>query len=175
MRKPRWTNESMALAWKVIHLQDILITGLGLCLDKIKLQKYKEFKDRYLPAVSYTAKLLEGTSRDLIKLRTGRTGRPAFWFEKGEDTLAFSLQTQRAIPLIQKEIRQNKWKKIESRLEECQQQCLNIQTEILNAMPEESKTEEPQISQRSVVDFLNIVATFEIGQTTGGAWKRTRK
>lgn len=175
MRKPRWTDESVALAWKIVHLQDILITGLGLCLDKIKLQKYKEFKDFYLPAVSYTSIMLEGTSRDLIKLREGRNGRPAFWFEKGEDTLAFSLQTQRAIPLIQKEIRRNKWTKIGSRLEECQQQCLNIQIEILNAMPDETAPEEPQISQRSVVDFLNIVATFEIGQTTGGAWKRSRK
>lgn len=175
MRKPRWTDESMALAWKIVHLQDVLITGLGLCLDKIKLQKYKEFRDKYLPAVEFSAQMILGTSNDLIKLRKGRTGRPAFWFEKGEDTLAFCLQTQRAIPLIQKEIGQKKWKKIESRLEECQRQCLNIQTEILNAMPEESNTKEPQISQRSVVDFLNIVATFEIGQTTGGAWKRIRK
>lgn len=175
MSKLVWTDESLTQAWKVIHLQDVLITGLGACLDKVKLQKYKEFRDKYLPAVAYTANLLALASKDLVRLKDGKEGRPPTWFLLGEDVLAFSLETERAIPIIQAEIRRTRWVLIKTRLEECQKQCKEIQKTILAAMPKESRTEQIHITQQSVNDFLNIVATFEMGQKTGGAWRRIRR
>lgn len=169
-----WTGESEALSWKIIHLQDILIAGLGVCLNKIKLQKYKEFRDKYLPAIEYTSELLTLAAKDLTLLKKGKRGHPPAWFYLGEETVYFGLQTQRAVPVIQKEVRRTKWTKIKTRLEECQEQCKEIQKSIIAAIPE-PQTEETYISQRSVNDFLDIVETFEIGHSIAGRWRQHRK
>lgn len=161
MTKIRWTDDAVAQTCKIIHWQDMLIIGLGECLNNIGRQEYKDARDA-LAAIFKIAAAMADSSDDLLELKKGKRGPKPFWFERGEDCKYFCLQVKRAKPLIEKEFRRNDWAIVISRLKECQRQCKDIQRNILSALPLESHPQETYVSQRSVTDWLDYVETLRM-------------
>lgn len=173
MKKPRfaWNDEAIALAWKIVHFQDMQIGGLGLCLNIIETQEYNDFQ-KYLWVVEYTTRNLEDTARQLYGLGEGKEGRPPKWHELADRAVILALRVKKLFPIARKEKRAGQWTIIETRLRVCCDEIKKLQTQFINSLPETTTTE-TYISQRSVAELLDLVKTLEMTEGgSGGRWRR---
>ena len=168
MKKPRfaWSDESIALAWKIVHLQDMQLGGLGLCLNIIDTQEYGDFP-KYLRALDHATGQIEKAARQLYELKEGKNGRPPKWHGLADLAVILALRTKKLISILVKETRAGQWTVIEARLRVCSEEIKKLQMEIIKSLPA-VETEETYISQRSVAELMDLVKTLEMTQTSGG-------
>jgi hypothetical protein len=167
MKNPRivWTPQALEVTKIIIHLQDVLMTGIGHCLQDIRTQDYEQFKLNR-GAIPFVAALITESCDALLHLKNGGRGTKPKWFLWGEDVKYFSLEVQRCVPIIEKERRALNWDVIVGRLEEMQSQCFNWQKQILAIRPSDDLNEEIYVSQRSAIEWSDLIETLKMGGHT---------
>lgn len=170
-----WTDEAVALARKLVHVQDKLAASLGLALHRGIAHQNYGLVIKLLSTIEHDAMLLEQTTQDLIGLRPQRRqgGRPPKWFELSEDILYLALQTQREIDQIRQELIGNYWKLISTRLTKCYDKSRRLQREFINLLPQNDQVESDYAGT-----MTQLLDTLEMGETTenqnGLRWRKTR-
>lgn len=166
-----WTDEVIAQARQLIHLQDKLTASLGLAIHQgINNQNYN-LVSKLLNTIEHDARLLERSSQDLIALRPKRRqgGRPPKWFEIAEEVLYSAIQVQRTIGQIRQERIGNYWKIIGTRLNKSYTTCRKPQRELINIIPYSGESD-------SIQPMTELLDTLEMGVVTenqsGRRWKR---
>jgi hypothetical protein len=171
-----WNDDTLALAWKIIHYQDKLTAAFGLAVHRGIAQEKYIVLVRLLPVIRADAKMLETKCRELLDLnpRRGKKGRPPKWFEITEDILYFSLKVQRAIDKIEADdIPSNKFKVIRSRFDSCQITCNLTQLRLLNSLPENANNGQSYVVE-TVTDLIEILEMGKsIDTPMGTRWRRT--
>lgn len=160
MSKPAWSHAALEIAQTITHLQDVLMTGIGHCLQDIKIEDYQQFKID-LVALPFVASLVTDSCDALFSLKRNQRGKKPLWFEWGEDVKYFGLQVKEAIQTIEEERRRNDLEIIKCRLSEMQSQCSDLQKRILEIMPPERHDNQIYISQRSAIEWTDLARTLE--------------
>lgn len=159
--RPRFTTTSIKATHQIIYSQDILMTGLADCMRNLEIQEYDDFKRKFRAIPIITDQLIRECYA-LLSLRAGKAGPKPKWYEWGEDVLHLALNLQRTIPTMRRENRLNDWEVIQSRLEECQRQCVELKTAILEIVP---PAEEPaaEVNSEAVAEWIGLVTTAQMG------------
>lgn len=178
-----WDESALEVTKRIIHSQDVLITGLGACLQGVKAKDYNAFNKDF-GAIPFIASLMKKQCDALLYLRKGKRGTKPLWFEWGEHVKYFCLNIERAWPMIRKEARREDWaywQIIQGRLEECQQQCLEFQIGseryeegilkmgILAILPKEGSNHQIHVSQEAAIEWIELAKTLQMGDVTLGS------
>lgn len=157
--KPAWNPAALEITLTITHLQDVLMTGIGHCLQDIKTEDYQQFKSDLL-ALPFVASLINESCDALFYLKRNQRGKKPLWFEWAEDVKYFGLKVKEAVETIGKERRRNDWEIIKCRLQEMQDQCSKLQKSILEIMPPQ-QDDQIYISQRSAIEWTDLARTLE--------------
>lgn len=162
--KPAWSQPALEITELIIHLQNVLMTGIGHCSQDITIEDYRQFKTD-IGALPFVAALISESCDALFSLKKNKRGKKPLWFEWGEDIKFFSLEVQRAMPAIEKDRRGNNWELIQCRLGEMNLQCVDLKKKILKIIPEEEREQDDQInvSQKSAIEWTGLAKTLESG------------
>lgn len=171
--RTRWNDDALPLGWKIVHIQDMEISCLGLCLNIIETQEFGDENFlKFLWVLDYTNRKLEDAARQLYNLKDGKPGREPLWMELADQVVMLSLRIKKLFPIIRKERRVNNWTVIEARLRVCTDEIIKLQNAIIKSLPE-ATTIETYISQRSVAEVLDLIKTLEMTEGSGGVrWRR---
>lgn len=170
-----WSDETLALTKKIVHLQDKLIADLGVALHRgIDRQNYG-LVTKLLPTIEHDALLLQRSAQDLMRKRP-RTGRPPIWFELAVQTKFFAIDTQEiTIGEIRTEIQGGYWTVVKTLLLKCLTKCRGIQHKIFRAIPEDRRPTEEYTVVRVADELVETLEKGESTETTeGNRWRRTR-
>lgn len=171
-----WTDETLALAKKIVHFQDRLIATLSVALHRgIDKQNYG-LVVKLLGTIQNDALILHQASQDLTSARPRRgrrSGRNPRWFELAEEVTFFAVETQRAVGQVEREIQRNYWKIVATILTDRLRKCRRLQHDILSIIPRNRLPSE-EYTVVKVADEL--VQTLEKGVSTtladGSRWRR---
>ena len=181
----RWTPGELAQAWKIVHYQDVLITGLTTTTAELSRHQYGGFWDfkhdqpgPNLVGILHFAGLISKACNILLRTRDGKPGANPKWYPLTEEVQYFTSKIFEVAPVLAADVRLNNWEVIEARLVECKAQCRELQKSLTWLMPADTGGGVEQINEEALLDWLSSADTINehmrIRGSLGDRYKRRR-
>ena len=172
----RWDAGELAQAWKIVHYQDVLITGLTTTIAELSRHVYGNFWDFQndqpgpnLVGILHFSSLIYKACNTLLRARDGKPGANPRWYPLTEETQYFTNKVFEVVPTLAGEVRRNDWEVITARLIECKAQCRELQKDLMWLMPPPDNGDEVErINEEALFAWLESTDTIKEHQRIRG-------